>query len=319
MIKDQLSIFIPTFNRWGILSKTLDHTLRNLPEKFIVRILNNNSSHKGRSIVDKVIVDHPQIDCKIIDNPVNVGGEGNFLRCVELCETPYILVLGDDDYLRSGFIEEANFYLSQKKKWGWISFQVKRKYGGMYLEDRIFNDPFQMVRSCNNWAELMFISSSIFSVDLLKSRLWEANLWQSTLSVLPIAALKGWESKGEADLLEYEFVLSSREIVESTGHGDAHYNQVDLYQHLPTIEKVAFNTLTRKRIVKHAVRGGVKHVFKARVLAKHFYSLLWSQPYSKSIMEYKIIRQGLPYMIGLKSYFYRFYIIVLTYYTHNMS
>lgn len=87
----------------------------------------------------------------------------------------------------------------------------------MYREDRIFDDPFQMVQSCNNWSELMFISSSVFSVDLLKRGLSDAHQWQSTWSVLPLAALKGWEKQEQdnSSEIEREFVLSAREIVDS--------------------------------------------------------------------------------------------------------
>jgi len=311
--ENHLSIFIPTFNRWEILSETLPHTLGCLPKDFIVRIINNNSKNEGRGAVEKVISEHPQIDCKIIDNSVNIGGEANFLRCVELCKTPYIFILGDDDYLKNNFIKDIDFYLEQKTQWGWIIFQVKKRYESMCIKDHTFNDPFQMTSSCNNWAELMFISSSIFSVELLKNGLYDAHQWQSTWSVLPIAAIKGWENQEQANLSEtdYKFILSAREIIESTGYGDAHYSQVDVYQHLPIIERVPFNTLIRKKIIKRAVRGGVKHIFKARVLAKHFYTHVWQQSPSKSLMDYKTLCHGLEYMIGPKAYFYKPYLAVV--------
>ena len=313
MIKNRLTIFIPTFNRWNILSKTLPHTLDCLPEDFVVRIVNNNSTKEGRGAVEKVISERPHVDCKIIDNSANIGPDANFLRCVELCETPYILILGDDDYLKNDFIKDINFYLKQNTQWGWINFQVKNSYGAMHLEDRLFNNPFQMVSSCNNWAELMFISTSIFSTELFKNGLCDAHQWQSTWSALPLAILKGWENQEQNALSEinYSFVLSAREIVESTGHGDTHYNQVDIYQHLPITERVDFNTLARKKIVKLAIRGGVKHIFKARVLAKHFYTHVWQQSPSKSLMDYKTLCHGLEYMIGPKTYFYKPYLAVV--------
>ena len=106
-------------------------------------------------------------------------------------------------------------------------------------------------------------------------------------------------------------MLSAREIIKSTGHGDAHYNQVDVYQHIPVIERVPFNTLIRKKIIKRAVAGGVKHIFKARVLVKHFYTHVWQHHYSKSFIDYKTLCLGLEYMIGPKVYFYKPYLAVV--------
>jgi len=311
MVNDQLSIFIPTFNRWKVLSKTLAHTLASLPSGFIVRILNNNSPLEGRADVDRVLSEYSHVDCRVIDFRDNVGAEANFLRCVELCETPYLLVLGDDDYLKPVFIEEIKFYLEKEKTWGWINFQVKRKGVDACLEDRVFDNPFQMVRSSGNWAELMFISTSVFYVGFLKNGLPDAHQWQSTWSVLPLALLKGWERQKNDKFSGFEFLLSAREIVDSTGCGDAHYNQVDVYKHLPIIDRVPFNALARKKIIRYAVRGGVKDIFKPRVLVKHFYSIVWHQTFSKTLMDYRAVSQGLPYMVGVKAYFYRFYMLVM--------
>jgi len=313
MIENRLSIFIPTFNRWEVLSKTLPHTLDHLPKGFIVRVVSNNSTKEGRGAIEKVMSDHPRVDCKIIDNSANIGPDANFLRCVELCETPYILILGDDDYLKNNFIKNINFYLKQKTQWGWVNFQVKKSYGEVHLKDRSFKNPFKMISSCNNWAELMFISSSIFSTKLFKNGLCDAHQWQSTWSALPLAVLKGWEKQEHNTLSEinYSFMLSAREIVESTGHNDTHYSQVDIYQHLPITDRVNFNTLTRKKIIKRAIRGGVKRIFKPRVLAKHFYTRVLQQSPSKSLMDYKTLCQGLEYMIGLKAYYYKPYLAVV--------
>jgi len=313
MIEERLSVFIPTFNRWSILSKTLARTLSYLPEGFIVRIINNNSFSEGREMVEGVISKYDHVDCEIVDNPVNIGGEANFLRCIEMCETPYVLVLGDDDYLQTDFINNIDFYLRQEQNWGWINFQIKRRYAGMYQGDRLFNNPFELVKSSNNWAELMFISSSVFSISMLRRGLLEGNQWQSVLSVLPLTALKGWESIEQDNSVdvEHKFLLSDREIIDSTGCGDAHYNQVDIYKHLPIVDKVSFQTLDRKRIVNRAVRGSAKYVFKPRVLVKHFYPMVWRQTFSKTFMDYNNVSQGLPYMIGIKAYFYRFYMLTM--------
>jgi len=69
--------------------------------------------------------------------------------------------------------------------------------------------------------------------------------------------------------------------------------------------------LGRKKIVKLAIRGATKHIFKARVLAKHFYTHVWQQSPSKSFMDYKTLCYGLEYMIGSKAYFYKPYLAVV--------
>ena len=309
MIKDQLSILIPTYNRWPVLAQTLERTLSILPDGFTVTILNNASTIPGREDVEAVIGRFAQVRCQIVDHPANIGGDAHILRCVEHCETPYLMILGDDDYLQLDAIEKIESYLGSNEKIGWINFLVERRYKPLYKVDQTFSDPYEMVAAFDNWAELLFISTTVFSRDLMRKGLEQAQRYQVTHSSHLIAVLKGWEAwqRANTDEQPFKFVMSAKAIIDSGGHGEPHYNNITLYQGMPYLRIVFGNNAARSLVIRSAVRGGTLYVFKPRVLGKNLVQLAWREGAGKAWSAYWGLLGGMYYMIGLRSIYYKIY------------
>lgn len=307
-ISDKLSIFIPTYNRWDILEKTLEHLLIGNAVGVRVVVMDNASTQESSNKIDALVERFRQVPCKVVRHPVNIGGDANILRAIELCETPYLMMVGDDDFLCPNYLETINHYLGQEVNWGWIYFRLRDHDR---QTDRIYTDPFAMLQAKNEWAELIFISSTVFNRDLLKLGLWKAQLYQFSKSAHLVGVLKGWEALSATDkaTLNYKFMLSGARIIESAGHARDHrsFEQMGIYPGLSVL-RFLFDDPEEFLIVRNAVRGGTRFSFKPRVLTKECFYYAQEYGFKKAWRSALNLQAGLSYSIGWRYLIYAWYI-----------
>lgn len=90
----QLTIAIPTFDRNALLREHVAVLLPQLTNEVRLLILDNASpTPVAESLASLPLTDR----VRLVRHRVNVGSSANVMRCVELCETPWLWVLGDDD------------------------------------------------------------------------------------------------------------------------------------------------------------------------------------------------------------------------------
>lgn len=310
MLKDKLTIFIPTYNRWAVLEKTLASTLASNAAGVKVVILDNNSAPEGRAAVERVIADYPDRQVQIIKNPVNIGGDANILRCFELCETPYVMVLGDDDFLEPDFLKKFESFLLSETDYGFISFQVPRTYASAQMKDKMFDSPYDLLNESGNWAELLFISTNVYRKDLVMLGYEQAQRCQLTCSSQLIAVLAGWEaSQRVAHRNRYKFVLAHEPVIASGGHGRDHrsYGTMGVLKGLSIVRSV-FENEPQASIVRKAIRGAARYVFKPRVLVKEYRRYTLEFGFMQAWRLLLNARYDLMYLVGLKSLWYRPYL-----------
>ena len=303
-LSEKLSIFIPTYNRWDILFQTLSRLVKYLPKGVRVNIVNNASTNNEyRNKVDEFIKTTQRFEISIIDYAVNIGGEGNFLRCVELCETEYIWVLGDDDFIIENAFSNLEHFLGTDQKYGWINFFVKNNYDNKVLPQRSFNSPFALIDYAPNWAKLIYISSNIYSTDLLKKGLLYGHSWQATCSILVVSLCKGWEELDKNVALKYHFCVSDLKLIDVDYHAKGvvpvqHYDQVDIYLKMPLLRFVTFSDPRAFSLIRKSLRKASKKVFKPRVFIKHLAAKVDLFGYVKSILLLKRTYMNMIYMAG---------------------
>src|SRR3954453_15775649 len=100
-----LTIAIPTYNRPTKVRNTLLRLIPQLNDQVFLRILDNHSETDVRTFVQNDITPAVADKIEIIRHKVNIGGDANFQRCFELCETPYIWMIGDDDMVAENAVE----------------------------------------------------------------------------------------------------------------------------------------------------------------------------------------------------------------------
>lgn len=93
----ELTIAIPTFARNAKLLECVRGLLPQLDARCRLIVLDNHSPAPVEETLAALVARHPNANCTIIRHPVNIGGNANIVRCFEVCETPWLWVLGDDD------------------------------------------------------------------------------------------------------------------------------------------------------------------------------------------------------------------------------
>ena len=302
-MKNKLSIIIPTYNRWDVLAQTLENTLKNNVMGVQVVILDNNSSSSGRDAVLAVMEKYKYVPCKIQRNVVNIGGDANIVRCIEICETPYVLVLGDDDFLVDDYLSKISRYLMQDHQWGYIGFKDRVFVG----QDSIYNSAVEMVEASGDWSELLFISTTIFNKELFFQGMFAAQRAQMTHSAHLVGMIKGWEQALETQ--DWKFALSTQQLVVSGGHARDHrsYELMSIYAGFSILELI-FDDKRIYYAVRAALRRSTKRMFKPRVLAKEFYYFTLDHGFEFAWRRMRAIRRGLIYTIGFRSIYYKYYL-----------
>ena len=101
-----LTIAIPTYNHHELLLTQLTNLLPQLTNEISLLIIDNNSVP---SVSDYLALNNFKCDnLTIIRNQVNIGADANICRCFEICETEWLWVLSDNDYLKS---DAVSFFL----------------------------------------------------------------------------------------------------------------------------------------------------------------------------------------------------------------
>lgn len=314
-LKNKLSIIIPTYNRWGVLARTLENTLINNWAGVSVIILDNDSDPAGQELVLEVMAKYETVPCRIQKNAVNIGGDGNIIRSIEISETPYVLVLGDDDFLAKDYLEKISYYLMQDQNWGCISFKDRLVEG----KDKIYSSPVDMVEACGDWSELLFISTTIFNKKIFCEGMLSAQRAQATHSAHLVGMMKGWE-KSVASGGTWSFVLSTRQLVVSSGHARDHrsFELMSIYAGFSMLEFV-FQDSRSHYAVRSAIRGATKRMFKPRVLGKEFFYYTLQFGFEAAWRRMLAMRRGLSYSIGLRSVFYRTYFPLVVVFAAGVS
>lgn len=100
-----LTIAIPTYNRPEKVRNTILRLLPQLNDDVFLRVLDNHSDTDIRSFVQNDITSDVADKVEIIRHRINIGADANFARCAELCQTPYIWMVGDDDKVEDNAVE----------------------------------------------------------------------------------------------------------------------------------------------------------------------------------------------------------------------
>lgn len=95
-IKDDLGIYLITYNRVEKLSATLKKILSDSPIRdYNITILDNASTDATEDIIKPYLKDRENL--KYIRNPKNIGISGNIIKAMELASKKWLWIICDDD------------------------------------------------------------------------------------------------------------------------------------------------------------------------------------------------------------------------------
>ena len=175
----KLTIAIPTYNRNEILKKNLKLILPQITTDCKILILDNCSDIPVKDTLRELLSEHSKIDIEIIRNSYNLGLTGNILKCFELCTNPWLWILGDDDLVKDGAIEQIlkdirlykdNYFIS----YAWDEPSFKRKH------DIITTGANELIDTFESIGVILFISTSIYNVNKVIGKLSYGTFFQSS-------------------------------------------------------------------------------------------------------------------------------------------
>lgn len=109
-----VSICVPTYNAAGTVRDTLRSILGQTYPNFVVHISDNASTDDTIKVIEALA------DPRIIvhRNETNIGGEGNFNRCIQLSEGKYTAIFHADDIYEPEMVEKQVAFLESHPEAG---------------------------------------------------------------------------------------------------------------------------------------------------------------------------------------------------------
>lgn len=164
----QLTVAIPTYNRNRVLHASLEHLLPQLDDRCELLILDNCSDVPVEDSLRELLAGYPGLKWRILRNRANVGSAANILRCLELCETEWMWLLGDDDQPSSDAIPTILKQLPLHPDcvslhFGSVSYPRRESFGtaGMC----------ELVERLDSWSHLLFMSVGVYNCRAVRSHL----------------------------------------------------------------------------------------------------------------------------------------------------
>ena len=104
-----LEIIIPTYQRVEVLLKNLNEISEHLRQegqgRVSVRVRDNASTDNTLERVQSFVAENSDLHWTIESNEQNIGVEPNCLKLLEESDAKYVMYLGDDDFIATGYLK----------------------------------------------------------------------------------------------------------------------------------------------------------------------------------------------------------------------
>lgn len=156
MTDNLLTIAIPVYERYDYFEEAINSCLKQTVSTEII-VVDNNSSHTRFSDFVKGL---ERTDVKYFRNSSNVGMVENWNRCIALCETEWISILHDDDWLHPQFTEAVLLQINNKidADCFTVDCRIETKKNESFIKYSLENPP----KYINKYTAYMMISSFSF-------------------------------------------------------------------------------------------------------------------------------------------------------------
>ena len=153
-----LTIAIPTYNRADKIYNQVMGLVPQITEEVCLIVLDNHSDQPVESLFNEDI----KKKCRFLRNKSNIGADANIAKCFDLCETPWLLVLGDDDPLEDFAVSTILNDIKQSEHGCiFLCYDWKQKYIAHGLDE--FLDHCDKRYWCLFW-----MSGCVYNLTLLK-------------------------------------------------------------------------------------------------------------------------------------------------------
>ncbi|HEX8332438.1 MAG TPA: glycosyltransferase, partial [Segetibacter sp.] len=157
---------IPTYNRPNELADTLAGLIPQVTDEVVLMILDNCSETNIAPFLKTKFDDADLKKLKIIRHRTNIGADANFARCFELCDTPYIWMLSDDDEIVDNAVQ---LILKEIQKFQHLDLIGINFNSSLCTATRtkpvIINNKTELIEKLDHFWNWVFISTSIYKTE----------------------------------------------------------------------------------------------------------------------------------------------------------
>ena len=104
-VKAEISIVMPVYKRVDFIREAIESALKQNTKHFYNIIVVDNTEEND-DIYD-IVKTYPEDKVMYYKNEKNIGMFGNFNRCIEVADSPWIAILHDDDKMKPDYVEDV--------------------------------------------------------------------------------------------------------------------------------------------------------------------------------------------------------------------
>lgn len=105
-MKKKVTIAIPVYNGEKYILEALQSIAKQTIKVDEVLVSDNHSTDSTVDIINKFSKKHPELDVQLHQSNKTVDVADNFNRCIELCTSDFLIILGADDRLKPDTVEK---------------------------------------------------------------------------------------------------------------------------------------------------------------------------------------------------------------------
>ncbi len=228
----KLTIAIPTYNRPAALRRLVEALLAQIDSRTTLLVVDNRSEKPAAEVLADLQPRYPALFPRIVCNPVNIGGNPNFLRCIELAETEWVWVFGDDDLPEARAVATVLESIDRHATAVAINFASGLlKFNGLERPETTIAPTLEQLPGCmDSFSNFLFISANVYRRPAILPQIRVAYMWAHSCApqvALILGALR--DGAGEC--------VFSRELVvqwEPPAAGEG-WSPTPIYSRLPEV------------------------------------------------------------------------------------
>ena len=111
--KAEISIVMPVYKRVEYIREAIDSALnQNTKHAYNIIVVDNTEENDD---IYNIVKSYPEDKVMYYKNEKNIGMFGNFNRCIEVADSPWIAILHDDDKMKPDYIENVLNVISENR------------------------------------------------------------------------------------------------------------------------------------------------------------------------------------------------------------
>jgi len=187
-----LTIAIPTYGRPEELRRCVQLLRQQSNPHFHLLVLDNASPVEASSALSGLIEAFPALSVRIVRNLANIGGDANILRCFELCQTPFLWVIGDDDEPLPDAVETILHCISETPDALFLNFASDLYNRTTATVSHSLDD---FVFAIDSYSNVLFISTSVFRRESLIAEIASGYHYIYSMAAQLVLVLKALSKK----------------------------------------------------------------------------------------------------------------------------